>query len=62
MLTIDVVVLRGSLAQTLDSGATSWPGVFTLLGFLLASIVLLANLPHWALLACVTLAEHAGPF
>ena len=54
VLTI-VVVLRGSLAQTLERRNERVAG--TLLGCMLASIVLLANLPHWALLACVTLAQ-----
>lgn len=54
VLTI-VVVLRGSLAQTLERRNERVAG--TMLGCVLASVVLLADLPHWALLACVTLAQ-----
>ncbi len=54
VLTI-VVVLRGSLAQTLERRNQRVAG--TLLGCLLASAVLAADLPHWALLVCVTLGQ-----
>ncbi|WP_404302178.1 FUSC family protein [Alicycliphilus denitrificans] len=54
VLTI-IVVLRGSLAQTLERRNERVAG--TLLGCLLASVVLAAELPHWALLACVTVAQ-----
>ena len=54
VLTI-VVVLRGSLAQTLERRNERVAG--TLLGCLAASAVLAAALPHWALLVCVTLAQ-----
>jgi len=54
VLTI-IVVLRGSLAQTLERRNERVAG--TLLGCLAASAVLAAALPHWALLVCVTLAQ-----
>jgi len=54
VLTI-VVVLRGSLAQTLERRNERVAG--TLLGCVLASAVLAAGLPHWALLICVTVAQ-----
>lgn len=54
VLTI-VVVLRGSLAQTLERRNERVAG--TLLGCVLASAVLAAELPHWALLVCVTVAQ-----
>jgi len=54
VLTI-IVVLRGSLAQTLERRNERVAG--TLLGCVLASAVLAAGLPHWALLACVTIAQ-----
>ena len=50
-----IVVLRGSLAQTLERRNERVAG--TLLGCVLASAVLAAGLPHWALLACVTIAQ-----
>ena len=50
-----IVVLRGSLAQTLERRNERVAG--TLLGCVLASAVLAADLPHWALLACVTVAQ-----
>ncbi|MBS0509200.1 MAG: FUSC family protein [Proteobacteria bacterium] len=54
VLTI-VVVLRGSLAQTLERRNERVAG--TMLGCVLASAVLAADLPHWALLVCVTVAQ-----
>ncbi len=54
VLTI-VVVLRGSLAQTLQRRNARVAG--TLLGCLLAALLLAAQLPAWALLLCVTLAQ-----
>ena len=57
VLTI-IVVLRGSLAQTLERRNERVAG--TLLGCLLASAVLAADMPHWALLVCVTLAQAAA--
>ncbi len=54
VLTI-IVVLRGSLAQTLERRNERVAG--TLLGCLIASALLAADMPHWALLACVTLAQ-----
>lgn len=54
VLTI-VVVLRGSLAQTLQRRNARVAG--TLLGCLLAALLLAAQLPGWALLLCVTLAQ-----
>lgn len=54
VLTI-IVVLRGSLAQTLERRNERVAG--TLLGCVIASALLAAGLPLWALLACVTLAQ-----
>jgi len=54
LLTI-VVVLRGSLAQTLERRNSRVAG--TLLGCLLAGLLLYAHAPMWVLLATVTLAQ-----
>ena len=54
LLTI-VVVLRGSLAQTLERRNARVLG--TLLGCLLAGAILWAQWPHWALLLVLTLAQ-----
>ena len=54
LLTI-VVVLRGSLAQTLERRDARVAG--TVLGCVLASLVLSAHWPPLALIACVTLAQ-----
>jgi uncharacterized membrane protein YccC len=54
LLTI-VVVLRGSLAQTLERRNSRVAG--TLLGCLLATGLLWGQVPHWALLGCLTLAQ-----
>jgi uncharacterized membrane protein YccC len=50
-----VVVLRGSLAQTLERRNSRVLG--TLIGCLLAGLVLAAHLPVWALLLVLTLAQ-----
>ncbi|MBS0291895.1 MAG: FUSC family protein [Proteobacteria bacterium] len=54
VLTI-VVVLRGSLAQTLERRNERVAG--TLLGCVIASALLAADMPPWALLASVTVAQ-----
>jgi uncharacterized membrane protein YccC len=54
LLTI-VVVLRGSLAQTLERRNSRVLG--TLIGCLLAGLVLAAHLPMWGLLLVLTLAQ-----
>lgn len=54
LLTI-VVVLRGSLAQTLERRNSRVLG--TLIGCLLAGLVLAAHVPVWALLLILTLAQ-----
>jgi uncharacterized membrane protein YccC len=54
LLTI-VVVLRGSLAQTLERRNSRAVG--TLIGCMLAGLLLFANIPAWAMLVVVTLAQ-----